>query len=112
MNKMNRTKMNDITASTLSAAPTHRCYLALAAIALAALAIPNAGHAQGIVRGAQEGAYEGNRAAGPGWSAERSGPALGERLAPSTVCWGFPIGIAATATTIATAISTAIGDFS
>lgn len=57
--------MNDITASTLSAAPTHRCYLALAAIALAALAIPNAGHAQGIVRGAQEGAYEGNRAAGP-----------------------------------------------
>jgi hypothetical protein len=35
------------------------------AILLALLAMPHAGHAQGIVRGAQEGAHEGNRVAGP-----------------------------------------------
>ena len=29
------------------------------------LTLPQAGHAQGIVRGAQEGSYEGNRIAGP-----------------------------------------------
>ena len=29
------------------------------------VALPQAGHAQGIVRGAQEGSYEGNRVAGP-----------------------------------------------
>ena len=40
-------------------------WLALAAIVLALLALPHAGHAQGIVRGAQEGSYEGNRVAGP-----------------------------------------------
>jgi hypothetical protein len=34
------------------------------AMALALLAIPHLGHAQGIVRGAQQGAYEGNRVAG------------------------------------------------
>src|SRR3979490_1295282 len=39
--------------------------LAAAAIVLALLAIPHIGHAQGIVRGAQEGSYEGNRVAGP-----------------------------------------------
>src|SRR4029077_1397639 len=38
---------------------------AVAAILLALLALPHAGHAQGIVRGAQEGSYEGNRVAGP-----------------------------------------------
>jgi len=38
---------------------------AAAAIALGLLAVPRAGHAQGIVRGAQEGTYEGNRIAGP-----------------------------------------------
>lgn len=32
---------------------------------LLALSLPQAGHAQGIVRGAQEGAHEGNRIAGP-----------------------------------------------
>src|SRR5277367_1337986 len=42
-----------------------RLTFAAAAIALALLAIPHAGHAQGIVRGAQEGSYEGNRVAGP-----------------------------------------------
>ena len=40
-------------------------YFAAAAIALALLAIPQFGHAQGIVGGAREGAAEGNRVAGP-----------------------------------------------
>ncbi len=39
--------------------------LAAFAIAVASVAMPHAGHAQGIVRGAQEGSYEGNRVAGP-----------------------------------------------
>ena len=42
-----------------------KLYLAAAAIVLALLAIPHIGHAQGIVRGAQEGSREGNRVAGP-----------------------------------------------
>ena len=42
-----------------------RLALAAAAILLALLAMPHAGHAQGLVRGAQEGSYEGNRIAGP-----------------------------------------------
>ncbi len=40
-------------------------YFAVLAIVLALLAIPQLGHAQGIVGGAQEGAREGGRAAGP-----------------------------------------------
>ena len=40
-------------------------HLAAAAVVLALLAIPQLGHAQGIVRGAQEGSREGNRIAGP-----------------------------------------------
>jgi len=44
---------------------TVKSHLAAAAIALALLAIPQFGHAQGIVRGAQEGSREGNRIAGP-----------------------------------------------
>ena len=39
--------------------------LEAAALVLALLAIPPAGHAQGIVRGAEEGSREGNRVAGP-----------------------------------------------
>ncbi|ABE40596.1 hypothetical protein [Rhodopseudomonas pseudopalustris] len=42
-----------------------KAMLAAAALALALLAIPTAGHSQGIVRGAQDGSYHGNRAAGP-----------------------------------------------
>ncbi|MGY4326189.1 hypothetical protein ACVWWG_000603 [Bradyrhizobium sp. LB7.2] len=42
-----------------------RLLFAAAAILLALLSLPQAGHAQGIVRGAQEGSYEGNRIAGP-----------------------------------------------
>ena len=40
-------------------------YFAAAAIALALLAIPQFGHAQGIIGGAQESSREGGRAAGP-----------------------------------------------
>jgi len=67
MNKMSTTeiKASAITASTLPAGSPTRFYLAGAAFALALLAIPQIGHAQGIVRGAQDGAYEGNRIAGP-----------------------------------------------
>ena len=67
MNKMNTTqiKASAITPSTLPAGSPTRFYLAGAAFALALLAIPQIGHAQGIVRGAQDGAYEGNRVAGP-----------------------------------------------
>jgi hypothetical protein len=42
-----------------------RAAVAAVAIVLAWLAVPHAGHAQGIVRGAEEGSYEGNRVAGP-----------------------------------------------
>src|SRR5882724_11030685 len=50
--------------SRLSAGLPVKPHLAAAAIVLALLAIPDIGHAQGIVRGA-EGAYEGSRVAGP-----------------------------------------------
>ena len=59
---MNRAKVRS------AAAPTGlplRWVFAAAAGALALLAIPYAAHSQGIVRGAHEGAYEGNRVAGP-----------------------------------------------
>jgi hypothetical protein len=59
---MNKTKVK--TAALLAGLPV-RQMLAAAAIMLALLAMPFAGHAQGIVRGAQEGSYEGNRIAGP-----------------------------------------------
>jgi hypothetical protein len=42
-----------------------KLYLAAAALALALLASPHIGHAQGIVGGAREGSAEGNRVAGP-----------------------------------------------
>jgi hypothetical protein len=51
--------------STLPSGLPAKLYLAIAAIVLALLAIPQIGHAQGIVRGAQEGSREGNRVAGP-----------------------------------------------
>ncbi|MBW7970385.1 hypothetical protein [Bradyrhizobium sp. BR 10289] len=59
--------MNKVRA-TAAAAPAGlpvRLLFAAAAVLLALLALPKAGHAQGIVRGAQEGSYEGNRIAGP-----------------------------------------------
>jgi hypothetical protein len=55
--------------STLQAGTSFKVYLAVAATALALLAIPHAGHAQGVFRGAEqggrEGVSEGGRAAGP-----------------------------------------------
>jgi hypothetical protein len=62
-----KTKMNKIRIRTavLPVGLPARFWLAMAAIALALLALPHAGHAQGIVRGAREGSYEGNRVAGP-----------------------------------------------
>lgn len=51
-------------ASPLAGLPV-RVSFAAAAILLALISLPQAGHAQGIVRGAQEGFYEGNRIAGP-----------------------------------------------
>ncbi|MFB9269110.1 hypothetical protein ACFFWD_39390 [Bradyrhizobium erythrophlei] len=59
---MNKTKVKT---ATVAAGLPVRLLLAAAALILALLAIPHAGHAQGIVRGAQEGAHEGNRIAGP-----------------------------------------------
>ena len=54
-----------IRTATLRPALPAKFHLAAAAIILALIAIPQLGHAQGIVRGAQEGSYEGNRIAGP-----------------------------------------------
>jgi hypothetical protein len=55
--------------STLPTAMSVKTYLTVAATALALLAIPRAGHAQGVFRGAEqggrEGVREGGRAAGP-----------------------------------------------
>jgi hypothetical protein len=59
---MNKTKVKSAALSTGLWAPF---MFAAAALVLALLAIPHAGHGQGIVRGAQEGSYEGNRIAGP-----------------------------------------------
>ncbi|MBE0703778.1 MAG: hypothetical protein IH582_11510, partial [Afipia sp.] len=46
--------------------PANRTFAWASALALMVLlAAPLAGHAQGIIGGAEEGAYRGNRAAGP-----------------------------------------------
>ena len=57
--------MNKARVAALPAGLPVRLLFAAAAILLALLSLPQAGHAQGIVRGAQEGSYEGNRIAGP-----------------------------------------------
>ena len=54
-----------IAAAQLPAGLPVRLLFTVAANLLTLLALPHAGHAQGIVRGAQEGSYEGNRIAGP-----------------------------------------------
>ena len=51
--------------ATLPAGLPVKLSLAIAAIILALLAMPGIGHAQGIVRGAQDSSREGNRIAGP-----------------------------------------------
>jgi hypothetical protein len=59
---MNKTKVKT---AALPAGRPIRLMLGAAAILLALVALPDLGHAQGIVRGAQQGSYEGNRIAGP-----------------------------------------------
>ena len=59
------TKTRVKTAALPAAGLPIKLFLAAVATALALLAIPQIGHAQGIVRGAQEGSREGNRVAGP-----------------------------------------------
>jgi hypothetical protein len=59
---INKTGIKTLTAPTGSYL---KLRLAAAATALALLAMPHLGHAQGIVGGAQEGSREGGRAAGP-----------------------------------------------
>ncbi|WP_246774299.1 hypothetical protein [Bradyrhizobium diazoefficiens] len=54
-----------IAAAQLPAGLPVRLLFAGAAVLLALACLPQASHAQGIVRGAQEGSYEGNRIAGP-----------------------------------------------
>jgi hypothetical protein len=63
MNKMNSRVR--IAALKPEARFSPKPYFAAAAVALALLAIPHVGHAQGIVGGAREGAREGGRDAGP-----------------------------------------------
>ena len=50
--------------SALQAGTSVKVYLAVAATALALLAIPHAGHAQGVFRGAEQGGREGVREGG------------------------------------------------
>ncbi|MBR0799235.1 hypothetical protein JQ615_27975 [Bradyrhizobium jicamae] len=64
---MNNTRF--MTAAAIPAGLPARHVFAAAALALALLAVPHAGRAQGLVRGVQEGAdeggHEGGRVAGP-----------------------------------------------
>jgi len=54
-----------IRTSTMPTGLPAKFHLAAAAIILALLAIPQLGHAQGLVGGAERGSREGERAAGP-----------------------------------------------
>jgi hypothetical protein len=58
-------KMNKVHVAALPAGLPVRLLFATAGLLFALLSLPQAGHAQGIVRGAREGAYEGNRIGGP-----------------------------------------------
>jgi hypothetical protein len=111
---MNRMKTTETKVATLPADSPARFYLAGAALALALFAIPHAGHAQGIVRGAQEGGYEGNRVVpdrSAAWLALQSAPASAAPSARWMAFWVFPIAAAtaAAAITTATATSAVIG---
>jgi len=77
-------KMKVKTAALPAGLPV-KLYLAAAAIVLALLAIPHIGHAQGIVRGAQEGSHEGATGSPDRsvvWSAGRSEPVSAARWGP------------------------------
>lgn len=58
-------KTNATTLALRQTATPWKLLWAAAALALAVLAMPQPGHAQGIIGGAERGAREGNRAAGP-----------------------------------------------
>jgi hypothetical protein len=60
-----KTTKADFQARTLPTYLPSRLHLTAAALALALLAVPQFGHAQGIIGGAEEGSREGGRAAGP-----------------------------------------------
>ncbi|MHC2403968.1 hypothetical protein ACVMGC_008512 [Bradyrhizobium barranii subsp. barranii] len=75
-----------IAAVQLPAGLPLRLLFAATAILPALLSLPQAGHAQGIVRGAQEGSYEGNRIAGPVGGVV--GGAVGRRCRRGRGCGG------------------------
>ncbi len=95
MNSMNTTK-------TIAAMPTTglriKLPLAAAALVLALLAIPHAGHAQGVV-GAEGGAQQG----------EREGAARQARWAPSLAARSAPVSAARWAPSMASSELVAIG---
>jgi len=103
-----------IAAAQLPAGLPIRLLFAAAAILLALLSLPQAGHAQGIVRGAQEGSYEGNRIAGPvgGVVGGAVGAGVGGPWVRWRACSAFRITAitAAAATMTATIASTATGE--
>src|ERR1700751_4855541 len=77
------------------AAPTGRLLsfiIMTAAVTLALLAMPHAGHAQGIVRGAQAGAAEGGRVARPlgGLVGGAVGAGVGGAVGPVDGVLGIP----------------------
>jgi hypothetical protein len=72
--------------------------LAALAFALALLAAPHAGRAQGIVRGAQEGAYEGNRVSAAPWARSRACLACPSRTGGTTAGVSATVMGASTAT--------------
>lgn len=103
-----------IAAASLPAGLPLRLLFAGAAILLALLALPQAGHAQGIVRGAQEGSYEGTGSPAP-WAARSeasSGPVSAAPLVRWRACSAFRIAAitAAAGTMTGITASTAIGD--
>ena len=69
-------------------------WLAGLALALGLLAIPHLAHAQGIVRGAQQGEYEGGRIAGPVGAAVGApvGAAVGGAVGAVDGILGIPYG--------------------
>ena len=77
-------------------------------LVLALLALPQAGHAQGIVRGAQEASAKatGLPARWAVWLAARSAPVSAARWVRSRACSGFRIAATAIAAATMTAIAT------
>ena len=83
-------KTSKVTTAAVPVGFPVRPLLAAAALLLALLAVPHAGHAQGIVRGAQDGDYEGNRIAGPVGGAVGAG--VGGAMGAVKGVFGIPNG--------------------